>query len=185
MRIDRLWLLGGALCALVIVGFGYYFFIRPEQSDTRSTNETADRTRVEVAAKRKELQELAKQYEHIEAYRAQLAGDQAALPVDDAASALLRELQDAGEQAGVSVSGVSVGTAVDLGALVGFQVYAMPVSLTVVGPTDRMNPFLDQLQQVQARALLINSVNFAPSSTANLARSNVTINLNAFYAPMT
>ncbi|MGI5236889.1 type 4a pilus biogenesis protein PilO [Dactylosporangium sp. CA-139066] len=185
MRNDRLWLLGGALCALVIVAFGYYFFIRPEQSDTRSTTESADRTRVEIAAKRKELQDLAKQYEHIDEYRAQLAKDQAALPVDDAASALLRELQNAGEQAGVSVSGVSVGTAVDLNALVGFQVYAMPVSLSVVGPTEKMNPFLDQLQQLQPRAVLISSVNFAPSSTANLARSNVTINLNAFYAPLT
>jgi Tfp pilus assembly protein PilO len=185
MRNDRLWLLGGAFCALVIVGFGYYFFIRPEKSDTRSTNESADRTRVEVAAKRKELRELAKQYERIDEYRAQLAKDQAALPGVDAASALLKELQNAGEQAGVSVSGVSVGTAVDLDALVGFEVYALPVSLTVVGPTDRMNPFLDQLQQVQPRAVLINSVNFAPSSTANLAKSNVTINLSAFYAPLT
>jgi hypothetical protein len=73
---------------------------------------------------------------------------------------------------------------VDLSAVVGFEVYALPVSLSIVGPTDRMNPFLDQLQQIQPRALLINSVNFAPSSAANLARSNVTINVSAFYAPL-
>jgi hypothetical protein len=64
-------------------------------------------------------------------------------------------------------------------------VYALPVSLNVTGPTAKVNPFLDQLQQVQPRAVLIGSVNFAPSSAAGLDRSSVTINLQAFYAPLT
>ncbi|MER7003309.1 type 4a pilus biogenesis protein PilO [Dactylosporangium sp. NPDC000555] len=185
MRHDRLWLLGGALCAIVLVAFGYYFLILPKDDDTESIkNQTGD-ANVEVTKQRHELAELSRQYQRIDEYRARLAGDRAALPSTDSASDLLRELQSAGELAGVTVSGVTVGTAVGLKALVGYDVYALPVSLTVAGPTAKMNPFLEQLQQVQPRAVLISSVNFAPSSATSLDRSNVTINLQAFYASLT
>ncbi|GAA2326779.1 type 4a pilus biogenesis protein PilO [Dactylosporangium salmoneum] len=183
MRNDRLWLLGGALFAVVIVAFGYYFLIAPKKADTASIRDSAANTEIENAGKRKELADLAKQYANIEQYKAKLANDQAALPADDAAADLLRELQKAGELAGVTVSGVSVGTAVDLKPTVGYEMYALPVSLNVAGPTVKMNPFLDQLQQVQPRAMLISSVNFAPSSSTSLDKAVVTINLEAFYAP--
>ncbi|WP_432978029.1 type 4a pilus biogenesis protein PilO [Dactylosporangium sp. CA-233914] len=184
MRHDRLWLLGGVFVAIVIVAFGFLFFIRPEQQDTATIKDDAANAQTKVDRQRSELAALAKEYEHIDEFNAALAKDKAALPDSDRASDLLRELQSAGDLAGVTVSGVTVGDAVDLQALVGFQVYALPVSLTVAGPTEKMNPFLDQLQQVQPRAVLINSVNFAPASAANAGKSNVTINLQAFFAPL-
>jgi Tfp pilus assembly protein PilO len=184
MRHDRLWLLGGVLCAVVLVAFGFLFFIRPEQQDTGAIRAEAADAELQVARQRRELGELARQHEHLDEFKAALAKDEAALPDADRASDFLRELQSAGELTGVTVSGVAVGTAVDLKALVGFQVYALPVSLTVAGPTAKMNPFLDQLQQSQPRAVLISSVNFAPSSAASADKSNVTITLQAFYAPL-
>jgi Tfp pilus assembly protein PilO len=185
MRHDRLWLVGGAFCALVLIAFGYAFFVRTKHNDTESIrNQTVD-ARIAVTRQQHELADLSVQFEHIEEYKAALAKDEAALPRTDSVSDLLVELQNAGELTGVTVSSVSVGTAVDLKAMVGYQVYALPVSLTVAGPTAKMNPFLDQLQQVQPRAVLISSVNFAPSSATDLDRSNVTINLQAFYAPLT
>ncbi|WP_433050268.1 type 4a pilus biogenesis protein PilO [Dactylosporangium sp. CS-033363] len=183
MRHDRLWLLGGAFFALVVVAFGFLFFIRPKQQDTDTITAEAADAQLQVDKQRRELATLAKQHDNIDEFKATLAKDQAALPDADRASDFLRELQDAGELTGVTVSGVSVGSAVDLKALVGFQVYALPVSLTVAGPTAKMNPFLDQLQVSQPRAVLISSVNFAPSTSTSADKSNVTINLQAFYAP--
>ncbi|WP_433609753.1 type 4a pilus biogenesis protein PilO [Dactylosporangium sp. CA-139114] len=183
MRHDRLWLLGGAFFALVVVAFGFLFFIRPEQQDTDTIRADAADAQLKVDQQRRELATLAKQHDHIEEFKAALAKDQAALPDTDRASDLLRELQSAGELTGVTVSGVSVGSAVDLKTLVGFEVYALPVSLTVAGPTGKLNPFLDQLQVAQPRAVLISSINVAPTSTGS-DKSNVTINLQAFYAPL-
>jgi Tfp pilus assembly protein PilO len=185
MRHERLWPLGGAFCALVLVAFGYYFFIRPKHNDTESIKDQASDATVQVAKQRHELADLSRQYEHLGEYKAKLDQGRAALPPADAVPDLLRELQVAGEVTGITVSSVSVGAATDLKDVVGYQVYALPVSLNVTGPTDRVNPFLDQLQQVQPRAVLIGSVNFAPSSAAGLDRSSVTINLQAFYAPLT
>jgi Tfp pilus assembly protein PilO len=184
MRQDRLWQLGGAFCALIVVAFGYFFFIRPEYNDTADVNRSAEDARVEVTKLRKQMAELSQQAEHLDDYTAKLAILQAALPENDAAAELLRELQIASEQTGVAVSAVNVGAGTDLKAL-GVQAYALPVSLTVGGPTAKMNAFLDQLQKVQPRAVLIDSVNFAPSSSnaADAGKSNVTINLSAFYAP--
>ncbi|WP_432829937.1 type 4a pilus biogenesis protein PilO [Dactylosporangium sp. CA-092794] len=183
MRPDRLWLLGGALCALAIVAFGYFFLIGPKYADAGTTrSDTAD-TLARIGDLRAELRRLQQQKEQIGTLQATLERDRAALPAADSASAFLKELQDAGVAAGVTVSGVTLGSAVDLKALAGFEVYALPVSLTVAGPTDKMNPFLEQLQQWQPRAVLISSVNFAPSSAANADRSAVTVNLQAFYAP--
>ncbi|MFI5911457.1 type 4a pilus biogenesis protein PilO [Dactylosporangium sp. NPDC051541] len=186
MRHDRLWLLGGTFLAIVLVAFGFLFFIRPKQQDTDTIRGEAADAELLVAKQRRELAELAQQHEHIDEFRAALAKDQAALPDADKASDFLRELQSAGELTGVTVSGVSVGAAVDIKALVGFQVYALPVSLTVAGPTSKMNPFLDQLQVAQPRAVLISGLNFAPTtgSCGCAEKSNVTINLQAFYAPL-
>jgi Tfp pilus assembly protein PilO len=184
MRHDRLWLLGGAFFALVIVAFGFLFFIRPEQQDTDTIRSDAADAEMTVAEQRRELAKLAKEYESIDTFKAALAKDQAALPAADKASDFLRELQSAGELTGVTVSGVAVGAAVDLETLVGIKVYALPVSLTVAGPTSKMNPFLDQLQVAQPRAVLISAMNFAPTSAASSDKSNVTINLQAFYAPL-
>jgi len=184
MRHDRLWLLGGAFLALVVVAFGFLFFIRPEQQDTGTIKAEAADAQLKVDRQRRELATLAKEHERIDEFRATLAKDQAALPDADRASDFLRELQSAGELTGVTVSGVAVGSAVDLTSLLGVRVYALPVSLTVAGPTGKMNPFIDQLQVHQPRAVLISSINFAPTSTGS-DKANVTINLQAFYAPLT
>ncbi|GAA2578172.1 hypothetical protein GCM10010399_04920 [Dactylosporangium fulvum] len=181
MRSDRLWQLGGALCAAAIVAFGWFFFINPKYQEADDIRARVDDAGVQVAVQQQKLAQLRKDNEHLEEYKAQLAADLAALPEADSVSSLLRELQAAGELTGVTVSGVTVGSAVDV-KTAGATVHALPVSLSVVGPSGKINPFLDQLQKVQPRAVLISSVNLAPSTTAG-DRTNVTINLQAFYAP--
>jgi Tfp pilus assembly protein PilO len=181
MRHDRLWQLGGALCAIVIVAFGFLFFIRPKYQETGDINRLVDQADAQMTQQQHELNQLSRDNLRLKEFQAQLEKDKAALPTADSVAALLRELQKAGELTGITVSSVSVGTALDLKSH-GASVYALPVSLTVAGPTNMIDPFLDQLQQVQPRAVLINSVNLAPNSAAAPDRSNVTINLQAFYA---
>ncbi|GGM41645.1 type 4a pilus biogenesis protein PilO [Dactylosporangium sucinum] len=178
LRADRLWLVGGIALSAAILAVGWFFVISDRYDESESLRDSADSVGQQVVVQRQRLNQMRKDDERLAEFKATLEANRAALPESDSVSALLRELQTAGELTGVSVSGVSVGTAVDVATGKG-TVQSLPVGLTVVGPTAKINPFLDQLQKVQPRAVLITSVNVA---TAAGDKTNVTINLQAFYA---
>jgi Tfp pilus assembly protein PilO len=185
MRADRLWLIGGCLGMALLVALGWLFLVSPryaEAADLRVQTEAVDQS---FSTLQRRLADLRRQNEDLATYRDRLARDRAALPTEDAAADLLREMQAAGEAAGVSVTGVTAGAAADV-TVAGTAVKVLPVSLTASGPGDRFNAFLDQLQQVQPRALLISSVNVAPASDpdgAAAGRAMLSLTLEAFYAP--
>jgi Tfp pilus assembly protein PilO len=179
MRPERLWLLGGALTAIVLLAFGYYFVIAPRYQEAEDLRTLANDTTVEVAKLRSQIADLDNQNKRIEEYRTQLTADLAALPETDSVAALLREVQSAGELSGITVSGVSVGTATEVNAKGPLTVHALPISLTAAGPAAKVNPFLDQLQQAQPRALLVSSMNVAGAVGD---RITMTLTVQAFYA---
>jgi Tfp pilus assembly protein PilO len=179
MRQERLWLLGGMISAIVLLAFGYYFVISPKYQKAEDLRDIAADTTTEVSKLRSVIASLDEQNRHIDEYKAELAANLAALPRTDSVAALLRELQTAGELAGVTVSGVSVGSAAEV-TVGGQKVQALPISLAVAGPAAKVNPFLDQLQKVQPRALLINALNVA---TTSAGKATLTLTLQAFYAP--
>ena len=179
-RADRLWVGGGVLCAAVLLVISWFFLISPQHDQTDDLNGEAAGAEQRVTTLQQRLAELRKQNEHLPEYRQQLANDRKALPTTSGLSDLLRELQSAGDGTGVSVSGLTVGAATSTSAG-GGQVFALPLSLTATGPVDKLNAFLDQLQQVQPRALLINSaVLTVAKETTTLA-----LTLDAFVAAST
>ena len=93
-------------------------------------------------------------------------------------ASLLRQVQNAGDLTGVTVSGVSVGSATDVEASGPLTVHLLPISLTASGAAAKINPFLDQLQKVQPRALLIGAMNV----TTTEGRIALTLTIQAFYA---
>lgn len=179
MRPERLWLLGGVVSAIVVLTFGYYFFVRPQYQEADEFNTLTQDTTIEVAKLRSQIAALDAENQQIEQYRTQLQANLAALPETDSVAALLRELQTAGELTEVTVSGVSVGTASELTSTGPMRVRSLPISLTAAGPTAKLNPFLDQLQKVQPRALLISTVNVTATTGG---RATLTLGLQAFYA---
>ncbi|WP_327008902.1 type 4a pilus biogenesis protein PilO [Dactylosporangium sp. NBC_01737] len=179
MRPERLWLLGGALTAIVLLAFSYYFVIAPRYQEAEDLKALADDTTVEVAKLRSQIADLDTQNKRIEEYRTQLTAELAALPETDSVAALLREVQTAGELSGITVSGITVGSAAEVDAGGPLTVHALPISLTAAGPSAKLNPFLDQLQKTQPRALLINSMNVA-ATTGD--RTTMTLTVQAFYA---
>jgi len=182
MRPDRLWQFGGALCAVVLAAFGWFFFINSEYKNADDIRQRTADANDQVAVLQQRLKQLRTDNENLPKYKAELAADLAALPTTDSVANLLRELQSAGELTGVTVSGVTVGAALDLKTSAA-TVHTLPISLNVAGPTAKINPFLDQLQKIQPRAVLISTVNLAPGQVAGATdRTIVTINLQAFYA---
>jgi Tfp pilus assembly protein PilO len=169
-RTDRMWVVGGVLCAAVLLAISWFFLVSPQHDQTGSLNAEAASAAKRVTSLQQRLAELRKQNEHLAQYQDQLANDRKALPTSSGLSDLLRELQAAGDATGVSVSGLSVGGAASAAAP-GGPVYALPLTVTAKGPVERLDKFLDQLQQVQPRALLINT------ATVTVAKDGVTLAL--------
>jgi Tfp pilus assembly protein PilO len=181
---DRLWAIGGAVAAVAMLAVGWFFLIGPQYEETSRLRDDAVQARSQLPALQHRLVELRKQNEDLPQYLAQLERDRRALPTTAELSDFLRELQMAGDAVGVAVSGLTVGAPTQVTAG-GTQAYALPINLTAGGTTAKLNQFLDQLQQVQQRAVLINNASIAPSAeTGSLGgAATLSLNLQVFVAP--
>jgi Tfp pilus assembly protein PilO len=179
---DRLWVTGGAFGAAVLLAIGWFLFIGPRNAETSSLEQQTVAAEVHVASLTHRLAELRQQNRNLPKYKAQLERDRQALPTTAGMADFLRELQAAGENAGVSVQGILVGAPIQATAPAS-EIIALPITLTAAGTTAKLDLFLDQLQKVQPRAVLISSAN----AMANEQDGNTTLSLTlqAFVAPST
>ena len=179
MRPERLWLLGGVVAVIVLLATGFYLGVYPKYQEAGDLELLGDDTAAEVARERREITKLEAQNQRIKTYETELGTRLAALPESDSVAELLRQVQTAGDLTGITVSGISVGSAMEVKASGPLSVHAVPVSLTASGPGAKVNPFLVQLQQSQPRALLVGNVNMA---VATGDKVNLTLSVQAFYA---
>ncbi|GAA0796597.1 type 4a pilus biogenesis protein PilO [Spirilliplanes yamanashiensis] len=180
---DRLWLLGGAIGVVILVAVGWLLLINPAHGDADGYREQTEVSEIQLIALHKRLGELKEQQAKLPTYKAELARNRQALPLDTGIPAFLRQLEDAGDAVGATVSNVNVGVpSQETGA--GLSAYSLPVTVTVDGRIGAMGPFLDQLQQVQPRAVLVQSANLAASTEENgKDGTNMTLTMKVFVAP--
>jgi Tfp pilus assembly protein PilO len=183
---DRLWLIGGALGAAALLAVGWFFFINPQNDETSNLRDQADTAQLRLTSLEHRLEELRQQNKNLPRYRARLALDRQALPTTSALSDFLRQLQTAGDATGVDVNGVIVGSPAQVSAG-GAQLHALPITLTAAGRVGDVDRFLDELQKVQPRAVLISTANIAADEGAGAVPGSVTLTLNlqVFVAPAT
>src|SRR3954452_7515546 len=106
---DRLWVLGGVVGGVALLALGWLLLISPTNSRADDLQQQADTAQVQLIALQKRINGLQEQQAHLADYQAELTRNRHALPSDPAIPDLLRQLQAAGDAAGVSVSGVTVG----------------------------------------------------------------------------
>jgi Tfp pilus assembly protein PilO len=176
VRADRLWLVGGALGAVLLLAIGWFFFISPQQAQTGKLADDAGAAQLQLTALRHRLTQLRQQNTRLPEYRAQLATAQQALPTTSGLSDFVRQLQLGGERAEVAISGVVVGALTQLPAG-DRQVYALPLTLTATGSAAALGEFLDQLQRVLPRAALVDSVVAAPAEHVVTLTGPVTLTI--------
>jgi len=181
-RVDRLWMVGGVLAAAVLVAITWFLLVTPQHAERDNLRESVSVTQRQLSQLEQRISKLQKDNEHLPEYQAELAQAQKALPASPALSDLLRELQDAGDNTSVTVSGLNVGNLTPL-TTTGGQVYTLALSLTAAGPIDKLNAFLDQLQQVQPRALLISTASLSRTAAASPTAS-LSLTLTAFVSPL-
>jgi len=88
----------------------------------------------------------------------------------------LRALQTSGTAAKVVVSGISVGAPAKV--IGSAEVITVPINLTATGAPADLGRFIDRLQNVQSRAVLITSVSLSAGTAAG--ETSAALSLSAY-----
>lgn len=178
---DRIWMIGGVMAAALLLAVGWFLAISPKNAEAEDLGVRQRDTESRMVMLRKRLNDLEDQNTKLEQYKAAFQRNRAALPVDSGVPDFLRQLQDSGELVDVTVSGVTVNAPVQVGTQ---SVYELPITVTADGTAIDLGRFLDQLQQVQPRAVLVESANMANTGQDTTAEKlTMTLAMKAFVAP--
>jgi Tfp pilus assembly protein PilO len=176
---DRLWLIGGAVGALALVAIAWFLLVSPQNAETDGLRDQQAATETQVAALHHRLSELSTESGNLPQYRAELQKARQALPTTADLSGFLRELQSAGDASGVQVTAMSAAPPTDITGA-GAGVSALSVSVTASGSADALTAFVAQVQQVQPRAALVDSVRTSVNGTDSAVL--LTLTLRVFVA---
>jgi Tfp pilus assembly protein PilO len=183
---SQLWMVGGLVGAVAMLAVGWFVLIGPQRSTAAGLHDDAATAAADLVPLQRDLADLRVRSAKLPQYKAELARKREALPTTAGISDFLRTLQTTGELTHVTVSGLAVGAPVQLGKTTPI-VYTMPLAITAAGLVPALVKFLDQLQLVQPRAVLISNVNFAPRGESGSFGGPVTLTLSvqAYLAPAT
>ncbi|WP_436523334.1 type 4a pilus biogenesis protein PilO [Actinoplanes sp. HUAS TT8] len=183
-RSDRVWLFGGLGLIAMVIAAGWFLMISPKYAEASDMQSQVEETTIQLATLKKSLSQLSADNANLATYTAEKAelmkalptGDQ--IPADDI-PAFLTQLQ---------VMGIDLGVDVDAYSATGKSksdviptVEALPIALNAKGPTKAISKFINQLQNTQARAVLIKSAQLTVDESAGTAELGLT--LNAFRNP--
>ncbi|GAB7051929.1 type 4a pilus biogenesis protein PilO [Catenuloplanes indicus] len=157
---DKLWIAGGVLVAAVLVVLTWTLLVMPKNDEAKTTRQAAAEEVRKADDARQVLEDLEKDSANLPVYKAELEKYSTALPATDEFPDLLRALRTAADGHKVDVTTLSVGGATKIDGTTP-SIYDMPLSMTVTGAMDDVESFLNDLQQRQARAVLIDSITVA------------------------
>lgn len=155
-RVDQLSVLGGLFVVVLLVAAGWFLVISPKFAQADEVRATADDSSTQLSKLNKEAAALDEQEKKKPLYKAQLAVKQTALPNRYSIPSFVRQLQDIGNDLGVDVSGLTVGSPIKLVTVA--DAAELPITLKAAGTAANLSKFLTRLQTGQPRAVLIRSV---------------------------
>jgi Tfp pilus assembly protein PilO len=157
-RIDQIWLFGGLALIAIIIATGWFFLISPQYADEAKAQADTGETAAQLAKAKSSFSNLQEETKKLGTYEAELAKFQAALPATSRTQGIpdfLKQLQNIGTALNIEVSGYSASDEQDSDEVP--TVKKLPITLTAKGPTTKISQFLAQLQEVQPRAVLIDT----------------------------
>jgi type IV pilus assembly protein PilO len=175
-----MWAVAGVFAAAALLVVGWFLFIGPQQSETRALRDQVTAAHDQTASLHRRLIELRRQKEDMPRYEAELAANRKALPATPNTPDFVRQLQAAGDAVDVSVSGISVGEPADEK---GSGVFTVSVTLDATGSATQLEAFLDQLQRVQPRAVLVNTATVSKAGDEETTDLLLNAGLDVFVAP--
>ena len=176
---DRIWMVAGAAVIALLAVAGWLLLIHPKNVERHAVERQTEDTQTQVVILRSRINELKQQQANLTTLQAALKKKQTALPADTGIPAFLNQLQKAGSDTDVAVTGVSVGAASQLTDPAG--VWALPITLTADGSMANLERFLIALQTGHARALLIENASVASESDTAATTNTTGTNTTASY----
>jgi type II secretory pathway component PulM len=190
---ERLWLIGGGTVAVLLTVIAYFFFISPQRSETADVRAQVADAKTENTVLQHKLAALREQNKSLARYQQDLAAARRALPSASGVSDFVRSLQVLGAQTQTDVASLSVGQPAPVAAAAPAAatsatssspssaapgpaagsaprpsaVYSLAISAQVTGSPADLNRFLDQLQRVQPRAVLITAISETTGTTGS------------------
>lgn len=207
-RSERLWILSGAACVVIVALAAWAFVVSPKLGQAQSVRSQTDSAQGQNAALQANLDRLRAAYANIGQLRAQRDTAREALPTDNAMSAFTDQLAAQAKAAHVSITmlntsdpapitssalatvapstGSSSSTSaapvatVPTGPTIAQGLYGIPVTLTVTGTAANDLRFLNAIQHRGPRAVLISSAQLgvAAASTGPSAKGNVSLDVS-------
>lgn len=182
--VDRLWQASGALAALILLAIGWFFLVGPQYSEAQALQDQAADAEARVVLQTQRLAELQNLNKRLAEFKAKLAVDRRALPTDSGMPDFLRQLQAAGARTGVTISSLIVGDPAQVPGA-SRDTYSFPLSITAAGGAAKVASFVEVLQRVQPRAVLVNSVNSTADNPLDPGgRVELSLSLVTFMTPV-
>lgn len=176
-RIDRIWLFGGLTLIALLVAGCWFMLISPQYADEAKAQTDTEDTRIQLNKAKNGFQALQDETAKLDEYQQELADHQAALPMASKTNGIpefLKQLQKMGIKLNVDVSGYSASAAEPSEAVPTTTV--LPITLNVDGNPKDVSRFVEQLQEVQPRAVQISAVSLANDQQG----TELTLTLNAY-----
>lgn len=168
MSILRLWVIGSAFVAVLIVALGWFLGISPrltEASTAASEQRSVEQINSTYEATLAELRTLT---DDLPTFRRELEAIRTAIPTDASVSTLLGQLTALADQSGVIITAVEAGAPalVSGSEEAGLNLVGVPISVTVTGPTERFPEFARAVQR-GPRLMLVPNFSFTEEGPAS------------------
>lgn len=208
---EKLWLTIGGIAALLLLLIGWFFFIGPQRSKTSDVQSQISAAQLQYSTLQSRLAALRAQSSDIGKYKAELQAARQALPSTDGVPDFLRTLQALGNATMTEVSTVTVGapaavvpvapttaaptdtsstpapsptdSATAAPTTPSSGIYSMPITAQVTGSVNALGKFLEQLQSVQPRAVLITQITESAGSASGGKGTSLQLSMQAFVDP--
>ena len=186
---QRIWVVGGAVAALLIVAVGWVGFAGPTFQKVGQVRDATVATRAENDDLMTATAVLRSKSGRLDRYTASLRNALAALPYDSGLPAFTRQLNAQGRAEGVSVGSVVVSGASPVEAARGGSagVFAMQVTVQSKGSLTDQLAFLRSIQRVGPRRVLVTAAQVSPgsgSAGSSIERvATISTQLTVFSAP--
>jgi Tfp pilus assembly protein PilO len=186
---ERVWIGGSVIGAALVAALAWMFVISPELSHASSLNDQTVGAQQQNTLLQIKTNKLRKQSQNLPQLTQQLAQVRAGLPSSSGLTDFTRQVSALATSQDLTLSQVTVGAAKSASgnAAAAGGLYAIAVTLITAGEVHHLEAFINNLQYVGNRRVLISSVQLAPSANAKTVSisqaASATIQLAVFVAP--
>lgn len=173
MSRSRIWLVGGAVAALVALLAGWLFVVSPQRAKAADLNSQADQIGSANAALVTQIAQLKRDFANLPATQAQLRTYSARIPSTAAMSSLLRQLSAAATASHVTLTTISPssltammpqGSSSSASAKSTSGLLASSINITLTGHYAAIEAFLTRIEGLQ-RAFLVTGLSLSKATS--------------------